>query len=368
MTRGILICLMMVSCCAALSQRSDTVRRYLNDRLALTTKNKAAYAAISIWSDDHWMLYAVYPDTGVLLKAYFKDRDLKIKDGPFVLYHRKGIKAMEGVFVKNIRQGLWRYWYPGGVMRDSGAIKNNQMAGTWRSFYETGELQAVANYLPMDSVKGEPVVSAYFDAPNTGLLEGDTIVNYPHGAWYSYYANGQIKDSGSYVHGRQQGLWKTWYESGVLSSVGHYTDGTMADEWEFFYENGKPSTKETYKNNKVAAMQCFDSTGALTGDFCSIMKPAVPKLDRFTSFQSYLLEHIVWPPELNGKDVNGIVTAEYSISKTGELLSVKITRSPHELLGREVERFLRSIEKWWPAYSHNRPVAYNGILEVPFIR
>ena len=69
----------------AIFSQKDSVRKYLDADLHFTTKKDMVYPAMAIRSDEHWMLYAVYPDTSLLLKVSFKDAALTIKDGPFVL-------------------------------------------------------------------------------------------------------------------------------------------------------------------------------------------------------------------------------------------------------------------------------------------
>jgi hypothetical protein len=268
MLRYCLIAILLQVGANCFAQRNDTLRVFLDNQLRFSNKKKGLYPAMAIKSNNHWFLVSVYPDTGLLVRAYFADRDLSVKDGPFQLYHRNNVKAMEGIYSNNIRQGVWKYWYPNGQMKDSGMIKNNQLADTW----------------------------------------------------YSWYENGNI------------------------------------------------STKETYVNNKITHLECFDTSGNAQGYFCSIQKPAVPVTASYTNFQNYLLDNIFWPRELDGKNVNGVVRVSYAISREGMLHDIKVLATPHQLLGQEVVRFLQGIPRWQPAVSHNREVEYRGLLEVPFYR
>ena len=118
MRHSLVIICILCFCYTGISQRADTLRKYLDNSLAFTNKNKAVYPAVAIQTGDHWYLFAVYPDTGTLLKAYFKDRELKIKDGPLTLYHPNNIKAMECRYVNNVQQGVWKYYYKNGQLKD----------------------------------------------------------------------------------------------------------------------------------------------------------------------------------------------------------------------------------------------------------
>src|SRR5689334_6572641 len=107
----------------ALAQQ-DSIRKYLNAELQFTSKKNAVYAAMAIKSKDHWLLYAVYPDTTVLLQAYFKDAGLSIKDGSYILYHPKRIMAQKGFFTDNVPNGTWQSWYPNGQLNNEGILLN----------------------------------------------------------------------------------------------------------------------------------------------------------------------------------------------------------------------------------------------------
>ncbi len=106
----------------------------------------------------------------------------------------------------------------------------------------------------------------------------------------------------------------------------------------------------------------------MLGMFCIILRSPVAIIERNLDFNNYMLDHIFWPKELDGKNVNGNVRASYTISKEGRLISFIIVESPHELLGKEVERFFLSIEKWSPAILHNRTTEFTVTIEIPFYR
>ena len=149
----ILIFFTLISCCyICAGQPEGSFRKYLDDDFEFTTQKKATYSAMAMKSGDHWMMLAVYPDTGTLLKAYFRDKSLRIKDGPFTLYYEKNIKAYEGQYVNNVQQGVWKYYYRNGQLKDSGLIKNNQMVNTWRSWHENGQQASLGSYQDSDPV------------------------------------------------------------------------------------------------------------------------------------------------------------------------------------------------------------------------
>ena len=368
MRRILLIIFFYGTCYFCNGQGDGNFRKYLDEDFAFTTQKRAAYGALVMKSGDHWCLVAVYPDTSTLIKAYFKDKSLKIKDGPFEFYNQKSTKVFDGYYINNVQQGVWRYYHKNGRLKDSGMIKNNQMVNVWKSWDENGKLLVIANYLSQDSIPDNLIIQPIASDEKKGLLDSDTTVSRPHGQWINFYENGQLKDSGNYRNGFREGEWTSWYKNGNIESRGTYHIHEQHGDWEYFYENGRTSTREKYQDNKVIAMECFDENGISAGSFCSILKPATPELDRFVSFESYMLDNIFWPASLQGISTNGLVKASFTVTKEGKLKDVAILETPHEMLGAEVKRFLFSIKKWSPAVSHNRVIEFTGLLEVPFYR
>lgn len=343
------------------------MRRYFDENLVLTTRARSTYAGVTVKQGDHWYLFVIYPDTTTLLKCFYKDEDLRIKDGPFTLFHKKNIKAIEGIFVNNIPEGVWKYYYENGQIKDSGLVVHNRMVGSWRLWNDKGTLLAISDYPNPDSItstyttvltptpKGAPVIDY---KPPVGVRQGLSI---------SFYENGKIMDSGFYAANKRTGLWKRYYDSGQVESIGTYVLDQQEGNWQYFRRDGTLSTKEVYAKGKIQQLECFDENGNSSGSFCSIMKPAVAK-GSFFNFRQYAEDNIFWPKELDGKDVEGTVKVKYTITAEGKLINFKVLESPHAALSKEVERFFNSLEGWYPAISHNRAIDYTTEFALDFFR
>ena len=143
-----LLLLPVVSYC----QKKDTVLKYLDQNLNLTTAKNRVYVGVAIKGNNSWFLYALYPDTTPLLKAYFKDKDLQIKEGPYSLYYPKNKKAKEGIYLNNKMYGVWRSYYPNGNIKDSGLMNNNRLTGIWKSWYDDGNPMSESYYSDSDII------------------------------------------------------------------------------------------------------------------------------------------------------------------------------------------------------------------------
>lgn len=357
-----------ICCFSSFAQKKqrDTVRKYLNGRLAFTNKANMDFAALAVREGDHWLLLSVYPDTNVLLRAYFQDEKLTIKDGPFSLYHPYKIKAIEGHFIKNIKQGPFKTWHANGRMKDSGSYYNNYQTGEWHTWNEDGQSIGIVHYQDSASIKDIAVGAGDPYEKHPSILHRDTSIGVLDGVTIRYYPNGQLLDSGAYKRNRKEGLWKYWYSNGNLESIGSYIRQSQEGEWQFFRENGMRSSKEKYVKNKVTALECYDEQGNFSGNTCPIQKPAVA-LGKFMDFNKYVLDNIYWPQELASADIQGNVIIEYTINKQGEMEELKVLDTPHRLMAMAVTKFFNSLQ-WSPAVSHNRPIAYTMKYTVPFYR
>lgn len=306
------------------------------------------------------MLVATYPDTTVLMVAWFKDKNLTIKDGPYSFYFGNGKQYIQGYYANNVPVGAWKYWYTNGVLKDSGILQNGQMIDTWKLWHENGALMAVGNYKFDSTIVIVPQSSSN---ASSLLPTPDAISRTKHGIWVSYFPSGNKYDSGEYVNNRKNGYWKFWRPGSLLEAEGYFLNDTLTGEWNWYGENGNRSTREFYKDNKIVKMECYDENGEYDGDFCSILKPPYP-LGDFRDFQNYMMDNIRFPKELLNKELKGDVTIQCEISKDGKLSKLNVV-SPYPSLTQEVEKFFNTLTNWSPAIVHNRPVQYTIEYKLP---
>jgi TonB family protein len=185
------------------------------------------------------------------------------------------------------------------------------------------------------------------------------------GPWITYYADGMIKDSVTYSGNMRNGLALGWHENGQRRYAGNYVNSYAEGHWIWFHENGVPSTKEEYTKGKLNKLECFDSTGQLTGSNCSISTTPGIK-GKYGGIQRYIVDSLIYPREALKKGVQGTVTLEFMVTREGQAGLFKVIDTPDTLLSNEVIRLIRSVPKWYPAIEHNVPVDYTYRLFVPF--
>jgi len=334
------VLLFAVSNCMA---QKDSVRKYLDCNLQFTTQKNAVYPAMAIHNDDHWKLFAVYPDTLPLLQIWFADAGLTIMDGPYLLYHPKRQKAQAGNFKNGIADGHWQSWYPNGRAKSDGNLVQNHLAGTWKTWYENGQPESEESY----QYTAPEARGPSFHESSPALKAQQLLVNVE-------------------AAGVQEGPAFTWYNNGNKESVVNYHNDTLSGACAWYRENGKPSSKETYVNGKVTELECYDEEGKYTGASCSILKQPVLIHPMFTA-----LDYIEY--ELHkekNKDIRDEGEAEiaFTVTKKGTVENLVINRTTGAALSEHIMKIFRGMPAWSPAFIHNRAVDYPVKLVVPYYR
>jgi len=75
----------------------------------------------------------------------------------------------------------------------------------------------------------------------------------------------------------------------------------------------------------------------------------------------FVAEHVKYPTICVETGIEGKVFVSFVIDKTGEVIDVKVLRSPHESLSKEAVRVVESMPRWTPGRQRDKAVkvAYN---------
>jgi antitoxin component YwqK of YwqJK toxin-antitoxin module len=320
--------------------QQDSVRKYLDADLHFTTKKDFVFAAMAVKQADHWLLYAVYPDTSVLLRFLFKDAALTIKDGPFLLFHPKGIVAQKGYFKNNIANGHWQSFYPEGQLKDEGDITNNHFSGVWKAWYRNGLPMSSKTYVYSDSmITGEPV-HENSPAKMQKVLDDFTL------------------------EGVLEGPSSSWYENGKKESEVNYHNDSLSGSCSWFRPDGNPSSKEVYTNGKVTDLECYDETGKYTGATCSILKLPV-FIHPVYSATDYIVDEL-HKERHRGITAYGEAEVSFTVTQKGTVEKLAVTKSPDATLSKLILQIFAKMPAWSPAVTHNRKVDYPVKLVIPY--
>lgn len=71
-----------------------------------------------------------------------------------------------------------------------------------------------------------------------------------HGAYQSWYPNGELRSSGQFADGQRTGEWTYFYATGQKRTAGHYEEGRRVGRWSFWTEEGELHAHVTYPDSE----------------------------------------------------------------------------------------------------------------------
>ena len=123
--------------------------------------------------------------------------------------------------------------------------------------------------------------------------------------------------------------------------------------WKFYYKNGIPSSEETYIEDSVVAIRCFDETGNLQVNDCVAEKDAEFP-GGTAAWTKYIIRKIQGAgTELSKKAQEGTVYIMFIVDVDGKVTEAKVINPTGNYLEEVGLRIVRSSPKWIPAKQHN---------------
>ena len=174
----------------------------------------------------------------------------------------------EGQLVNGQREGIWKFYYPGGRLMASESYRNGELNGLSTNYFPDGNVSSVENWaddLQQDS-------SWYFHSNGKLHRKGRYEKGVYQGLWLTLYPNGQLQQTGSYLDGLPAGVYQNWFDNGFLQETGVYREGKKDGQFVFYKRE---------KNNRISliATYCNDVPSGIWVHFTKRGK--VKKLEKF---------------------------------------------------------------------------------------
>lgn len=153
-------------------------------------------------------------------KRYYESSILKSKmiyshDGKEVeaiIYHPNGLKASEGKYIDQEKEGIWRFFSSdtGNYLIAEEEYSRNRRNGHSVKFFPDGTIAEKMFYVN-DKKEQE---------------------------WTQYYSNGKLFLKSSYSNDMLNGQFEVWFENGQIEFSGSYKNNLRDGKWKIFYEDG----------------------------------------------------------------------------------------------------------------------------------
>lgn len=183
---------------------------------------------------------------------------------------------------KNMKQGVWKQFYPNGVLKQEVTYSDDKMNGYLKEYSAAGSLLNTNKYINGALQTNVPELTKlelkteYYSngqAHFTRTYKEDV----PEGIHREFSTEGKVIAAKVYVDGeltaegildtagRQQGIWKEFFPDGQLKSKGEYLNSKRIGEWVFYHPNQKIEQKGVYdrKSKAQGSWKWFYDTGNL---------------------------------------------------------------------------------------------------------
>jgi len=245
--------------------------------------------------------------------------------GPVTFYQRGELFVTGAYDAAGKRTGVWKTYYPSGVLQEEVTYKAGELTGESRTFYPNGApkerkrfnaegklveeweynrggiptAQAVASgsdatvrrkhlngveEVSFNLHDGELVDGVYTFHDDKGRKTSEiTFRNGDRtGPFKDYFPDGKLKEEGRYVDGEYDGTIKTYFADGTLRVSSVWNAGRRDGVYEDFHPNGKRYERTEYRRGKREGEAVFyDSTGRQYGSIT--YKGGLPTAYRFTA-------------------------------------------------------------------------------------
>lgn len=194
------------------------------------------------YTEDGWKLSELIYKKGDIVAYKFFDKDGNIlsedkrKGGDFYFkrYNENGVLITEGTYGKKDANGIWKWYYDNGGIKEKKEFKDGVQIGTYTSYFLNGDVEITYDYND----------------------EG----NY-HGYFQDYNLNGKFYRQGYLNNGETDGPWRTYYRDGSLQRSSFYIDGEREGFATAYAVNGKPRTSEFYEEGIHMFSIYYDTLG-----------------------------------------------------------------------------------------------------------
>lgn len=197
------------------------------------------------------------------------------RNGHWKEYYPGGFLKAEGDYTNGIKTGSWKYYHQNGKIEQTGVYnKEGKPDGVWKWYFDSGQLLREENYyrgkkdgLSEEYAEDGTIIEhgdylddqedgswfqligdfyqkgSYTDGLRTGpwisyqlhqgensfdslvIFKGSFLDDLPDGKHTYYWANGKVRDEGSYVAGKKEGDWIKYNYDGTLFMIITYRNG-----------------------------------------------------------------------------------------------------------------------------------------------
>ncbi len=295
------------------------------------------------------------------------------------------------------KEGEFTFYYPSGKLQAQGNFKKNLRDGVWKYYFENGKPEREVTF-----TEGSFSPSVVYDTVGNKTMDGGTGMWRFEYEWYNEKEHYVI--TGKFENGKKTGPWICKLSNGTLIYRENYKDGIFRNGWinvpngrnldapidnkfmlpykfevteKFLYTidterkhypflNFLPG-KDPRKANQANAASKKDTLSAGSDEqvYYAVDEPA-----QFPGGQSeltkFLQTNIRYPAEAKRSGYYGKVFVKYIVEKDGSISNIEVIKGIHASLNEEAIRVISLFPKWVPGKQNDETVRSQFVLPIFF--
>lgn len=185
------------------------------------------------------------------------------------------------------------------------------------------------------------------------------------GNWTHWHANGQKKETGSYVNDLKEGRWEGWHDNGAVDYIEQYAGGKLEGQSEYFFENGQRSARVTYAAGEMTEEVYWEPDGSALEDISiANRKPEYPGGD--IELYTFIGTNMKYPAAARKRKEMGRVYVAFVVGRNGMIQEAQVVKSVSPDLDKEALRVINMVPQWQEGRIMNRPVAVRMVFPITF--
>jgi antitoxin component YwqK of YwqJK toxin-antitoxin module len=181
-----------------------------------------------------------------------------LKQGSWVKANAAGEKLYEGQFKDNLPIGIFKYYFPNGVLKATNNYFGKKSEYAAAHLYHTnGKLEAAGTYFEQK----KDSTWRFFDEEENLISEEIYSKGNKIGNWKQFYPSGKLLRSENWKNNLKDGAWIMYYEDGKIQHEINYKDGKLEGEYKVFNAEGVAIIEGKYKNDNPAGNWFYNEGG-----------------------------------------------------------------------------------------------------------
>ncbi len=146
-------------------------------------------------------------------------------------FYLNGLVMARGKYIDQKKDSVWQFFSgdDGGYLSSEEIYEKTKREGVWKTYFPSGVIAEEVTY--KDDLKNGP--------------------------WVQYFTDGMVGAEGTFVEHELQGLFRVYYTTGKVNISGNYKDSMKDGIWMYFTEIEEAERKEVYREGVRVSKEIF---------------------------------------------------------------------------------------------------------------